>query len=133
MTNPLSIALSGMQAATKRVDAAASNIANAGTTGSVDKNATPQPYTPVDIVQTSQENGGTRADTVARDPASTLLYQPDAPFASADGYIAAPAVDLAGEVISAKQAALSYKANAAVVKTVDDMEKEMLDRFDQRV
>ncbi len=133
MTNPLSIALSGMQAATKRVDAAASNIANAGTTGSSDKSAAQQPYTPVDVVQTSLDTGGTQAQTVARDPSSTLLYQPDAPFADAQGYVAAPAVDLVGETITARQAAQSYKANAAVAKVVDDMEKEMLDRFDERV
>ncbi len=128
MTGPLSIALQGMTAATARANAAASNIANANTTGSRNPDDARQPYTPVDIVDT-----GSGPQAVNRDPATIPAYEPDAPYADEQGYVAAPDVDMAREIIDLKQAAQAYKANAVVARVAGDMQKELLDTIDETV
>lgn len=135
MTGPLSIALSGMTAASTRANAAASNIANAHTTGARKGVEGPAPYAPVDIVQSpiGIESGlhGTRAETVLREPATTPIYQPDASYADADGFVAAPNVDLITETIDLKNAAQAYKASAAVARVASEMDRALLNRFDE--
>jgi flagellar basal-body rod protein FlgC len=138
MTDPLSIALSGLQAASTRANAAASNIANAGTAGARDGQDGPAPYAPVDVVQTSvtAQNGapqGTSAQYVNRDPASVPAYAPDSPYADKDGLVAAPNVDFAQEIVDLKSASQAYAANAAVVRVSSEMERELIDRFDETV
>lgn len=137
MTNPVSIALSGMNAASLRAKAAASNIANAQTTGAREGTEGPEPYAPVDVVQTSlaAEIGisGTRAETVGREPASTPAYAPDAPYADSEGFVATPNVDLGTETVNLLQASSAYKANAAVARVASEMEQELLNRFDETV
>lgn len=132
MTDPLSIALSGLKAASTRANAAAANIANISTTGAREGTDGPTPYTPVDVVQTS-DSSGTRSSYVDRQPATVPAYEPDSSYADADGYTAAPNVDLISETIDLKQAALAYKANAVVAKVSSEMERELLDRFDETV
>lgn len=137
MTDVLSIALSGLNAASARANAAASNIAGADTTGALPGTGGPAPYAPVDVVQTSVQAGpapqGTRAQTVERQPSSVPSFEPDAPYADENGFVAAPNVDLGTEIVDLKQAAQAYEANAAVVRTESQMEKELFDRFDQTV
>lgn len=132
MTFALSSALSGLNAASQRANAAASNIANAGVTGARPGTEGPAPYTPLDVVQTSNGHG-TEASTVKRDPATVTQYQPDAHYADKQGYVAAPNVDDAREIVDLKQAANAYKANAAVIRTQNDMQKELFASFDETV
>jgi flagellar basal-body rod protein FlgC len=132
MTGPLSIALSGLQAASTRASAAAANIANAGTSGAREGTDGPAPYTPVDVVQTSGESG-TQARVVDRNPATEAAYDPAASYADEQGYVAAPNVDMAEEIINLKAASQAYAANAAVARVASDMEREMIDRFDETV
>ena len=129
----MSIALSGLTAASTRANAAASNIANANTSGARQGTDGPAPYTPIDVVQISSENGETRAEIVERAPASTPAYSPDSSYADQDGYVATPNVDMTEEIIDLRQAALAYSANLAVVKVASEMEREMLNRFDETV
>lgn len=136
MTNPVTIALSGLNAASTRVAAAASNIANATTTGAREGADGPPPYTPVDVVQVSTgtntgEPQGTQTYTVERNPASTPLFQPDAPFADDNGLVAAPNVDYTREIVDTKMASLAYKANAKVIQVATDMERELIRSFDE--
>jgi flagellar basal-body rod protein FlgC len=137
MTSALSIALSGLTVASQKANAAASNIANARTTGAREGTDGPEAYTPIDIVETSigGETGlhGVRGDVVERDPATTPVYEPDAPYADEQGLIEAPNVDLTTEIIDLKQAALAYKANAAVARVASEIEKELFDRFDETI
>ncbi|MBU6234647.1 MAG: flagellar biosynthesis protein FlgC [Alphaproteobacteria bacterium] len=137
MVSPVTIALTGMNAAATRIAASSSNIANASTTGAREGVEGPEPYTPVDVVQVgigsnTGELHGTKAITVDRNPATVPAFQPDAPFADENGVVAAPNVDYGTEIIDAKTAALAYKANAAVVKVASEMERELLDRFDKQ-
>lgn len=133
MTSPLSIALSGLTAASTRANAAASNIANANTSGAREGADGPAPYTPIDVVQISTEGGATRAETIDRDPASVASYDPNAQYADENGLVASPNVDLTEEIVDLRQAALAYSANLAVAKVASQMEKEMLNRFDETV
>jgi flagellar basal-body rod protein FlgC len=138
MTDPLSIALSGLKAATTRASAAASNIANATTSGAREGTDGPKPYTPIDVVQTSistqdGEPQGTVATYVERQPASIPSYEPDATYADSNGFVASPNVNMIDDIVDLKTAAQAYQANAAVVRVTSEMEKELFDRFDENV
>ena len=100
MSNITSIGVSGLDAATKRLGAAASNIANASTPG----------YTPVQAVSQATADGGVQTDIRA----------------SADD---AGGVDLASEAVNVDQSVIGYKANAAVIRAADDMQRELLRDF----
>ncbi len=133
MTNPVSIALSGLTAATARVNAAAGNIANAGTSGATENGNGPAPYTPVDVIQTSIPDNGVVAELQPRTDGTTQVYQPDSPYADPNGLVAAPNVDLANEIVQLNDAANAYRANAAVIRVANEMEKELFGRFDETV
>ncbi|RED51575.1 flagellar basal body rod protein FlgC [Aestuariispira insulae] len=124
----LNIAVSGLKASSKRVEATASNIANHRTVGevgtSVDENGV---YQAVDVVQTSQEQGGTSASFVSRDPKSFLAYDPNSPLANDEGLVEAPNVDLGEELVNLITAENSYKANAKVLEAAAELEEEVLD------
>src|SRR5690606_8500024 len=87
MIGAISTALSGLMAATKRTEAAASNIANVSTSD----------YVPVETAQEALETGGVLAENLPRNGAVSNLY--------------GPGVDLTEEIINLKLAEISYKAN----------------------
>lgn len=121
MLNAIGIALSGLQAASHKVEASASNIANMQTAG----------YQPLTTAQTAQSDQagnaqGVSSQNIPKARPFTPSYAPDSPFADA------PAVDLAEEAVNMTLAEASYKANIAVLKTVDDMTDEMLKTFDKK-
>ena len=127
MTDALSTALNGLQKASVRANAAASNIAGALVSGAREGTQGPAPYIPVDVVETSD-----KAQTIARNPATVEAYQPEAPFADEQGMVAMPNVDDATEIVNLRQAALAYKANAKVVGTAADMQDELLNAVDEK-
>jgi flagellar basal-body rod protein FlgC len=121
------IALSGIQAASKRVEASASNIANLQTAD----------YTPITAQQTALTdqtgNGqGVRSDFVPKTQPFTPSYDPDSPFANNEGYVNTPNIDLAEEAVNMTIAKTAYKANVSVIETVQDMTKELLAAFDKK-
>jgi flagellar basal-body rod protein FlgC len=125
-------ALSGMNAATRRVEASASNIANAASTGALpdsDGNVppgAPQAYAPLDVVQTAGAGGGTQTTVRTATPATIAVSDPQAPFANQSGLVAASNVDLAGELIGQMIASYSFAANATVLKAGDRMTRALL-------
>ncbi len=137
MSVALNTALSGLTAATRRLDASASNTANARTTGPLPAGgdlaavrATPpsgSPYVPVQASDTAQLTGGVRASLAPMSPALYAEYQPDSPDADARGLVAAPNVDLARETVQQMTAGAAYKANAKVAQTADEMLKSVFD------
>lgn len=133
MVNSISISLSGLQAASQRLNATASNIANIQTVGSIDENGQ-APYNAIDVVQQSQNiegaGSGVRTEYVPRDPAFIPAFDPDSPFANADGIIGAPNIDLAQEAVNLSLAEISYKANIEMIKAAEEMSDELLDIFD---
>jgi flagellar basal-body rod protein FlgC len=127
------IALSGMNAATRRLEVSASNVANVSSTGALpDASGTvpagaPTAYAPLELVQTASAGGGTQTTVTTAKPATVATFDPQAPFANQDGLVAAPNVDLAQEMISQLVAKYSFAANAKVMKADDDMSKTLID------
>lgn len=133
MSNISTIALSGLNAASRRLEVSASNVANASSTGAL-PNAdgtvpagAPTAYQALEVVQTASGGGGTQTTVTTTSPSTTAAYDPQAPFANQDGLVAAPNVDLAQELINQMMASYSFAANAKVIAADDRMTKTLLD------
>ena len=133
MSNISSIAVSGLNAATRRLEVSASNIANQQSTGALPgPNGTvpagaPQAYRPLQVNQTAVPGGGTQASITSASPSIVPVSDAQAPFANADGLVASPNVDLAQELIGQLVAKYSYTANLATLKADRAMSKALLD------
>jgi flagellar basal-body rod protein FlgC len=133
MSNISTIALSGMNAATRRLDVSASNVANVMTTGALpnaDGNVpagAPQAYDPLELVQTASAGGGVQTSVTTATPSTIAVSDPQAPFANQDGLVAAPNVDLAQELVGQMLASYSFAANATVMKADNRMTETLLD------
>lgn len=133
MLSAISSALSGMMAATRRLDASASNVANAqsdgplaGTGGSAA--SAPAAYQPVEVVQSAGTGGnGTVATYAPVKPATVPAFDPSASYADSQGLVAAPNVDPVRETVNQLTARASYEANLRTVQTADRMQKSLLD------
>jgi flagellar basal-body rod protein FlgC len=129
----LSIAVSGLSAASLRVSVAASNIANARTTGPLPASGgsgTPA-YVPLRVDQVTQSSGSMPGGTVATvstvSPSFIAQFDPGAPFANQDGLVAAPNVDLVNEFVELEIAKYSFIANAKVIQAYAEMTDSLLD------
>ncbi|CCE02544.1 flagellar basal body rod C-terminal domain-containing protein [Bradyrhizobium sp. STM 3809] len=127
------IAVSGMKAASQRLEVSASNVANAMSTGAL-PNAdgtlpagAPKAYDPLTLVQSDVAGGGTQTTISKASQGTSPSYQPTAPFANKDGLVAAPNVDLAQEMIGQLVAKYSFAANARVLKASDEMSRIVID------
>ena len=133
MIGTINIALSGLEAATKKINASASNIANLQTVGSLEENEQ-APYNPLTTQQTSlniNENGaGVRTDIVSANRPFVPSFDPDSPFANAQGLIGVPNINLAEETVNLIVAELNYKANLETLETASELSDELLDIFD---
>ena len=132
MSSISTIALSGMNAAARRLEVSASNVANVMSTGAL-PNAdgslpagAPQAYAPLELVQTASAGGGTQTTVTTAKPSTTAVYDPQASFANQDGRVAAPNVDLSQELVGQMIASYSFAANAKVMKADDNMTRSLL-------
>lgn len=120
----ISIALSGLFAATSQLAASASNTANSRTTG-------PQAYQPIRTVQRSLAGTGQAGGTVASyqpiDPPYVQEHDPSAADADANGVAAAPNVDPIAETVAQMATVDSYELNLHVLADSDRMVKEAID------
>ena len=135
MVSAINNALGGMQASERRVQASASNIANARTTVSTEdaraqadggRREAPSRdeaviYEPVRVHQESVEGGGVRAEFVPYEPPYVEVYAPDDRLADDDGMVARPNVDYATELVEMRQAEQAYRANAKTIVTENQM------------
>lgn len=122
------VSLSGLQAASTRLSAAANNIANQFSTQTrVDGETQNTPYVPQDVVQISQEAGGVLAETRPSDRAPVQAYDPGNPSADAQGLVAYPNVDTAEELVNVKVAENDYKANLRAISVQDEIFEDTLD------
>jgi flagellar basal-body rod protein FlgC len=133
MSSISTIALSGMNAAARRLEVSASNVANVQSTGAL-PNAdgtvpagAPRAYAPLELVQTASAGGGTQTTVTTVTPSTTAVSDPQAPFANQDGLVAAPNVDLAQEMIGQLIASYTFTANATVMKADNRMTRTLLD------
>jgi flagellar basal-body rod protein FlgC len=124
MGNAMSIAASGMQAASVRLDAAASNIVNSNSDGpAVGSGA----YQPVSVSQSATPDGGVSASLQPITPSSLLAYDPSSPYANVQGLVVQPNVDLATEIVHLKQAQHDFRASLLAYKASSEMFKSLLD------
>ena len=117
MSNAMNIAASGMQAASARVEAAASNIVNMDSSG----------YQPVSVAQSPAPDGGVSASLQPVTPATLLAYNPASPYANVQGMVAKPNVDMATEIVNMKLARHSFQASIQAYKAASQMFKTLLD------
>jgi flagellar basal-body rod protein FlgC len=133
MSSILSIAVSGITAASSRLQDSASNVANAESDGpTAAASATvqaqyPQAYTPEEVHQVATASGGTKTVTTAVQPATVLAYDPTAPYADQNGEVARPNVNLTTEAYQQLTARYSFVANAFVMRVYSRMTKSLLD------
>ena len=126
----MSIARSGLDAATRRLEVSASNIANVGTTGPVPgADGTTTAYRAATVRQTDTPGGGVRTEVVLRNPGWSIGPGPGDPNADERGLVAAPIVDLVTETSDLLMARIGYAAAAEVMKVADDMQKTATDMF----
>ncbi len=134
MNTAFSIALSGMQAASLRLEAAARNIANAANEGAL-PNATgvasPRTaYQPVTVEQTALPNGGVAATLRKISPGFVTALQASSSQADANGMVAMPNVDMATEATNLLTAKQAFAANAQVLRVTDEMLRNLFDVLD---
>ncbi|MEX0582816.1 MAG: flagellar basal body rod C-terminal domain-containing protein [Sneathiella sp.] len=127
MTTILGSAISGMSAATKRVEVSAQNIVNAGSVGTPDAKGENESYKAVEPVQTTDETGAPTVKVRERDPATVHVFAPYSPLANDEGLVESPNVDLASEIINQNLAVHSYKANVKMFEVWNELQKVTLD------
>jgi len=139
-----STALSGVLAASTRLDVAANNIANAQDTGKLSastqsptssaltgvqsSNVAGQVYHALQATPKSLSSGGV-AVSVTRSSKSGVAFSPDDPNANSDGLVATPAIDEVTQITALTSATQDYKASAMMLKTANDMAKTLLNVF----
>jgi len=125
------IALSGMNAASLRLTAAASNIANTRSTGPLPGAPNPtghEPaYTPLHVEQTTAPGGGVLAHIAPSTEEPVPLYDPDAPYADSEGMVAAPDIDQVAEILELIKASQEFAANLLVLRIDAEMSAQLLD------
>lgn len=124
-----SASLSGLMAQSKRLAVSAENIANMRSRGLREDGPAEQPgaYVPRQVEEVTTEGGGVRAVERPVDPASVKIYAPSRPDADAEGVAAVPNVNLAEELVNQILAQRAYEANAAAIRTQDEMTDRLLD------
>lgn len=137
MISALSNALSGLAAQSKRLNATASNVANVSTGGAVPNSpeaaaGAPTVYKPLQVTMTSQtlpngQGAGVLSNVTEIENGYSLSYDPDALGANSEGLVAVPNVDLAQEAVNLIETKALFKANAAVIRTQEDMLGSLLD------
>jgi len=119
MFSVFDIASSAMSAQSQRMNATASNLANADSVSGPNGEA----YRARQVMFESQAAGaagigGVRVSEVIEDPSPMRQeYRPEHPLADDDGYVAMPNVDPVGEMVNMISASRSYQANVEVMNT----------------
>ncbi len=132
MSSISTIALSGLNAASRRLEVSAANVANVLTTGALPTSdgtlpaGAPRAYDPLAIVQTASAGGGTQTSITTLTPPTTAVSDPQAPYANPDGLVAAPNIDLAQEAVGQIITRYSFQANLLTLKTDDRLTQALL-------
>jgi flagellar basal-body rod protein FlgC len=133
MSSILSIAVSGITAASERLQDSASNVANADSDGplpSADPAVQaqfPAAYAPTQVEQVATPGGGTKAVVTHVQPSSLPAYDPTAPYADQNGMVAEPNVNYANEAMQQTIARYDYVFNAYVMRVYSRMMKSLVD------
>jgi flagellar basal-body rod protein FlgC len=123
LSNIFNVSGSAMSAQSQRLNATASNIANADSATGPDG----QPYKAKQVVfkavpYGSIENSGVKVDQVVENQAPPkLTYDPKNPLADANGYVAMPNVNPVEEMVNMISASRSYQTNVETMNTAKNM------------
>lgn len=108
------IAGSAMTAQSMRLNVVASNMANADSVTGSDG----QPYRAKQVIFQAQPLGGVNVTRVIDDPSPMkIVYDPQNPYADAQGYVTMPNVDVVEEMTNMISASRSYQANVEMMNT----------------
>lgn len=127
MDASFNIALSGMNAAARRVAVASTNIANARSVGTTGQPGD-QGFVPLQAQQVSDPHGGTRVVTRPVDPPSVPSFEPNNPAADANGLVPRPNVALERELVDMLVAQRAFESSLKALSTADAMLGTLLDR-----
>lgn len=129
MIAAFSTSLSGLLAQGKRLAVSADNVANWRSRGLHPEGPSEQPgaFVPKRTQDVTTAGGGVRAELRPVAPPSVLVYAPGSPDADADGIAAVANVNLAEELVTQKLAQRAYEANAAALRTQDELTDSLLD------
>lgn len=125
LSNVFHIAASALTAQSMRLNAVASNLANAdsahASTGEGYK-AKQVVFQAVALNKSAPWAQGVRMKEVVEDPApNRLVYDPKHPLADARGYVNYPNVDPVEEMVNMISASRSYQTNAEVMTTAKSL------------
>ena len=121
LSNVFNIASSAMTAQSLRLNAVASNMANADSVTS----STGQPYRAKQVIFSAENIGapaqgavGVKVKSVIEDNSPLkLVYDPKHPLADAKGYVATPNVNVVEEMVNMISASRSYQTNVDMANT----------------
>jgi len=115
--NIFNVSGSGMAAQSQRLNAVASNLANADSTTSADG----QPYRAKQVVFSATPMGGAqgvKVVAVAEDNSpGKMIYDPKHPMADEKGYVEMPNVNVVDEMVNMISASRAYQNNVDVLNT----------------
>jgi flagellar basal-body rod protein FlgC len=120
MFGPIDIALSGMKAQSRQMEAIAANVANARTTDGGDG----QPYRRVEAIMRSTDGDmpGVEIEDMAKDMSDfDSIYDPGHPQANGQGFVSMPNVKLPVEMMNLALASRTYQTNTAILKRYQDV------------
>jgi flagellar basal-body rod protein FlgC len=125
LSNVFQIAASALTAQSMRLNAVASNLANAdsahASTGEGYK-AKQVVFQAVAMSKAAPWAQGVRMKEVVEDPAPPrMVYDPKHPLADAKGYVTYPNVDPVEEMVNMISASRSYQTNAEVMSTTKSL------------
>jgi flagellar basal-body rod protein FlgC len=125
MSNVFYIASSALTAESMRLNAVASNLANAdsahsSTGGGYKAKQVIFQSTPVDS-STPWAQGVRMTQVVEDSRPDRMVYEPHNPLADAKGYVAYPNVDVVEEMVNMISASRAYQTNVEVMSTAKDL------------
>jgi flagellar basal-body rod protein FlgC len=133
MSSILSIAVSGISAASERLQDSASNVANADSDGplpSADpaiQAQYPQAYMPKEVNQVETAGGGTKAVVSNVQPGAVPAYDPTAPYADQNGMVAEPNVNYTTQAMQQLTARYDMVFNVYVARVYSRLMKSLVD------
>jgi flagellar basal-body rod protein FlgC len=132
MNSIASIALSGLQAASQRLEVASNNIANASSTSALPESGSnaASTYAAQQVNQQTQAGGGVGTSVSLVDPAVLTAAQSSPSSASQSGLETGSDVDLTGQVIEQKAALQAYQASAQLVNVANQLDTTLLHSTD---
>lgn len=121
--NVFNISGSAMSAQAQRLNAVASNLANADSVTS----ANGQPYKAKQVVFEAvplqgQDGSGVKVQKVIEDPSpAKMVYEPHNPSADENGYVSMPNVNVTEEMVNMISASRAYQNNVETMNAVKTM------------